>query len=84
MNETLTAAQRVALARHPERPTAGEYIRAVAKAGLRPAHIRVRGGNVGKHFLTVKTLPTSFSAPVSVAFEPEDPFALYVAKKLMK
>ena len=63
---------------------AGEYIRAVAKAGLRPAHIRVRGGNVGKHFLTVKTLPTSFSAPVSVAFEPEDPFALYVAKKLMK
>ena len=63
---------------------AGEYIRAVAKAGLRPAHIRVRGGNVGKHFLTVKTLPTSFPAPVSVAFEPEDPFALYVAKKLMK
>lgn len=63
---------------------AGEYIRTVAKAGLNPAHIRVRGGDVGKYFLTVKTLPTAFSVPVSVAFEPEDPFALYIAKKFLK
>lgn len=63
---------------------AGDYIRAVADAGLRPAHIRVRGGDVGQHFLTVKVLPTAFPAPAGVAFEPEDPFALYITKKLMK
>lgn len=43
MNETLTAAQRVALARHPERPTAGEYIRAMIDSFLPLSGDRLHG-----------------------------------------
>lgn len=43
MNETLTAAQRVALARHPQRPTAGEYIRAMIDSFLPLGGDRLHG-----------------------------------------
>lgn len=56
---------------------AKNYIYALAERGIRPASLKVRGGNAGKLFLTVKTLPLSFDAPVIVTYETGDIIADY-------
>lgn len=48
---------------------AGSYIYALAERGIQPASLKVRGGDAGKLFLAVKTLPIASGAPVIISYE---------------
>lgn len=54
---------------------AKSYVNALAKRGLCPASLKVRGGDAGKLFLSVEVLPTAFNAPVIISYETGDVIA---------
>ncbi len=58
------------------------YFNTLAKAGISPDILRVRGGNAGQFFFTATPLYSADEMPIKIAFEPDDPFARYMFSKI--
>ncbi len=59
-----------------------KYIRVLAANGIHPASVRVRGGDAGEYFLTVKALAVDYPVPVTIAYEPDDAIGRYTVSLL--
>ncbi len=59
---------------------AKNYVDALAEHGFCPASLKVRGGDAGKLFLTVESLPSALNAPVIISYETGDIIADYALR----
>lgn len=63
---------------------AAEYIRALAKNGIHPASVRVRGGDIGVYFLTATALPVDLDVPIKLFYEPDSLITRYTVEKFLQ
>jgi len=63
---------------------ASEYIRALAKSGIHPASVRVRGGDIGVYFLTATALPVDLNVPLKLFYEPDSLIARYTVDQFLQ